>query len=121
MFDLREYVEQINEYNRKVILTYYNESHKIWKDIEEFLFDYHPKIIEKFENIENLSKKLYKNENKKEETHTRPNKYLTFFIYHSKIIELKRIFPDKNEKFKLITKLLSATNNPEIIIDNENG
>jgi hypothetical protein len=58
MFDLREYVEQINEYNRKVILTYYNESHKIWKDIEEFLFDYYPKIIEKFENVENLSKKI---------------------------------------------------------------
>lgn len=67
-------------------------------------------------------KKLYnKNENKKEEIYIRLNQYLTFFIYHSKIIELKRIFPDKNEKFKLITKLLSATNNPEIIIDNENG
>ena len=42
MFDLREYVEQINEYNRKVILTYYNESHKIWKDIEEFFFFFYP-------------------------------------------------------------------------------
>jgi hypothetical protein len=120
MFEFRKDIQPTNEYKRKEKLEYYNEGHKIWNDIKEYWFDYHSQIIENFKNIENLSRKLYNNEFKKEETYIWLNKYITFFKDNSTIIEKKEIFPDKNGNFKKITDLRSAIDIPEILIDFEN-
>jgi hypothetical protein len=120
MFDFRKDIQKNNEYKRKEELNYYYEGHNLWKEVEEFWFDFHSKIIEGLENIDNLSKKLYDNQIKKKEAYEWINNYITFLKKNSNILEQKKIFPDKNGNFKLITELRSALDIPEILIDYEN-
>ena len=120
MFDFRKDIQHNNEYRRKETMPNYLEGHNLWKDIEEFWFDYHSKIIEEFQNIENLSKELFDNKIDKEKTYEWINNYIKFFKNNSTIIEKKRIFPDKNGNFNYITELRSAFDIPEILIDYDN-
>lgn len=120
MFDFRKDIEPKNEYKRKEELNYYCEGHNLWKEVEEFWFDFHSKIIEGLENINNLSMKLHDNQIKTKETYEWINNYITFFKKNSNILEQKKIFPNKNGDFKLIKDLRSAIDIPEILIDYEN-
>jgi hypothetical protein len=120
MFVFRKDIEPINEYKRKEELNYYCEGHNLWKEVEEFWFDFHSKIIEGLENINNLSMKLHDNQIKTKETYEWLNNYITFFKKNSNILEQKKIFPNKNGNFKLIKDLRSAIDIPEILIDYEN-
>ena len=101
-------------------LPYYNEKHNLWKVVEDFWFAQHSKIIEKFENIDNLSKKLFNNEIRKEETYKWLNDYIKFIKENCTLIEYKKIFPDRNGNFKYLDELRSASDIPEILIDYEN-
>lgn len=79
MFYFRKDIQPKNEYKRKEELNYYCEGHNLWKEVEDFWFDFHSKIIEGLENINNLSMKLHNNQIKTKETYEWINNYITFF------------------------------------------
>lgn len=100
-------------------MKYYCENHIIWKEVEEFWFDYHSKKVEEFQNIDNLSKQLFK-DIKKEDAYNWINNYIEFLKNNSTLVEKKKIFPNKNGNFKYIKELRSGPDIPESLIDYQN-
>ena len=112
MFNLRKDIQEQYKNDIKKKITYYSENHTIWKIVEEFWYDYNSSIIEKFENIINLSDKL---KIQKEKTFEWLNEYIKFLKDNSTIVEKKIIFPDQNGNFRKINDLHSALEIPEIL------
>lgn len=119
MFNFRKETQPEYEKKQKEKLEYYCENHIIWKEVEEFWFDYHSKKVEEFQNIDNLSKQLFK-DIKKEDAYNWINNYIEFLKNNSTLVEKKKIFPNKNGDFKYIKELRSGPDIPESLIDYQN-
>ena len=91
MFDFRKKTnnEYINK-NKKNLINYHPQ-HNIWREVEEYWFDYHSNIIQSKENINNLKTILTDEEDKKNPLKWL-NNYITFLKNNSTITEKKNFF-----------------------------
>ena len=72
----------------KDLMNYYPQ-HNIWRDVEDYWFDYHSKIIESKENINNL-KELFTDDVNKQNPLAWLNKYLMFLKENSTNLKKKK-------------------------------
>lgn len=116
MFEIRKESDERYRNKQKEEFDNYESKHSIWREVEDFWYDYHSKIIESKENIKNLSETLSKGNINK-----RPliwlNDYISFLRQNSTIIEKKKIFPNQNGNFEYIRNLRFENSIPEILKD----
>ena len=106
-------INYINKVKIEIKIPYTLKSHNIWREIEEYWFDYHSNIIESQENLEQLKKLLTKEKDK-----SNPliwlNGYISFLKMYSTIISKKKIFPNQNGIFKLLENIQYDDSIPEL-------
>ena len=116
MFEIRKETDERYRNKQKEEFNNYERRHSIWREVEDFWYDYHSRIIESKENISNLSETL-----SKANTNKPPliwiNDYISFLRKNSTIIEKKKIFPNQNGKFENIRNLRFENSIPEILKD----
>ena len=117
MFKFRKDIEEKYKNERLEKLGYYCDDHHIWKCVEEFWFNDHYIIVEKIQNIKNLSQILCDNEEKAYEW---INNYIKFLKNNNSSTENKKIFPDQNGNFKNLADLHYDSKIPEILKDHLN-
>ena len=106
-------------FNPKVKLNNYLPSHSVWRDVEEFWFNYHSTFIEKIGNIDKL-RNLLKFKDSEEERNRCINwldSYLLFLKENSNIVEKKKIFPNQLGIFENLYNLKYDESIPEILKD----
>ena len=116
LFFLAYFVDQDykRQYFIKKELKNYENNHTIWRDIEDFLFEYHSQKIEKIKNINNL-KEILTNDIDKNDPLAWLDKYIKFLKVNSTNVELKEIFPNQKGEFKAIKYLRNDDNLPELL------
>ena len=116
MFEIRKESDERYRNKQKEEFDNYESKHSIWREVEDFWYDYHSRIIESKKNISNLSETLSKaNINKPPLIWI--NDYISFLRNNSTIIEKKKIFPNQNGKFENIRNLRFENSIPEILKD----
>ena len=116
MFEIRKETDERYRDKPKEKFNNYESRHSIWREVEDFWYDYHSRIIESKKNISNLSETLSKaNINKPPLIWI--NDYISFLRKNSTIIEKKKIFPNQNGKFENIRNLRFENSIPEILKD----
>ena len=101
-------------------MIFYLEKHNIWKEVQEFWFNYHPKQVEDMLNIDTLADILEDYSDNKEKTFKWINDYIKFLKDNSTITEKKEIFPDQNGNLNSINHLRYENDIPEILKDYDN-
>ena len=107
----RESQPQYRNTSRQELSNCYGK-HNIWKEVEDYWFNNHPKIIESAENIEVLSTIL-----PDLNASIWLNRYITFLKNNSTITEKKKIFPNQKGYFKYLRELHYDDNIPDILKD----
>ena len=116
MFEIRKESDERYRNKQKEEFDNYESKHSIWREVEDFWYDYHSRIIESKKNINNLSETLLKaNINKPPLIWL--NDYISFLRNNSTIIEKKKIFPNQNGNFENIRNLRFENSIPEILKD----
>ena len=91
MFDFRKKTNNKYINQNKKNLIYCHPQHNIWREVEEYWFDYHSNIIQSMQNINNLKTILTDEEDKKNPLKWL-NNYITFLKNNSTITEKKKFF-----------------------------
>ena len=100
----------------EVNLPNYLRSHSIWKEIEEYWFNYHSDLIESQGNLKNL-KKIFTNEKDVLNPLEWLNGYLEFLKKNSTIVSKKKIFPNQNEELVYLENIQYDDSIPELLKD----
>lgn len=116
MFEIRKESDERYRNKQKEEFDNYESKHSIWREVEDFWYDYHSRIIESKENIQNLSETLSKGNINKQPL-IWLNDYISFLRKNSTIIEKKKIFPNQNGNFEYIRNLRFENSIPEILKD----
>lgn len=116
MFEIRKESDERYRNKQKEEFDNYESKHSIWREVEDFWYDYHSRIIESKENIKNLSETLSKGNINKQPL-IWLNDYISFLRKNSTIIEKKKIFPNQNGNFEYIRNLRFENSIPEILKD----
>ena len=120
MFIFRKDIDSKYENEKKEKLIFYLEKHNIWKEVQEFWFNYHPKQVEDMLNIGKLADILEDYSDNNEKTFKWINDYIKFLKDNSTITEKYEIFPDQNGNLKSINDLRYENDIPEILKDYDN-
>jgi len=102
------------KYGNKKKLKEYHKNHNIWRDIEDFWFEYHSKKIEDFQNVDNL-KEILTDDKYKNDPYVWLDKYIKFLKDNSTNVEDRKIFPNQKGEFKQIKNLKIDDNLPELL------
>lgn len=106
-------------FNPNEKLNNYLRTHSVWRDVEEYWFNFHSSFIELIKNIDDLRKLLnFQDTNEgRIESINWLNNYLFFLKENSTIIEKKKIFPNQLGNFDYIENLQYDEEIPEILKD----
>ena len=98
-------------------LTDYHTYHSVWREVEDFWFDYHPRLIESQNNLRQLRILLKYEDNPEGERRCLNwlNGYITFLKENSNKKKKKKIFPNQLGNFEYLTKLQYDESIPEIL------
>lgn len=98
-------------------LTDCHTYHSIWREVEDFWFDYHTHLIESMKNIRQLRILLKYDDNPDGEKRCLNwlDKYITFLKNNTTFIEKKKIFPNQLGNFEYLTQLQYDESIPEIL------
>lgn len=99
----------------KYQLNNYHNLHNIWREVEEYWYDYHSKIIESKINMDGLLQTLQISNG--DNPINWLNSYIKFLKDNSTIVEKRKIFPDQNGNFKFLKDLRYDDSIPEILKD----
>ena len=119
MFEFRSATEIEFKNIRQEKLTNYYEDHIIWREVEDFWFNYHPSLIESKKNINNLVTLLYSNNNDINLNKCKIwlNNYLHFLKENYTKVNYRRIFPNQLGNFENLENLQYDESIPEILKD----
>ena len=116
MFLFRSQTNTEYKNKEKYVLDFYNKRHNLWREVEDYWFNYHSNIIESKKNIENL-KQILLDQKEKKDPLAWLNRYIDFLQKFSTILGGKKIFPNQNGNFKLLEKLQYEDDVPELFKD----
>lgn len=116
MYDFNIETDQAykKKYEIKKKLNNYYKRHTIWRDVEDFWFEYHSSKIEEIKNINNL-KEILTSDVYKNDPYDWLNQYIKFLKDNSTNIEVKKIFPNQLGEFKTIKYLRNDDDLPELL------
>ena len=117
MYNLRKETDDKYKDTPLEKLTDYHTYHSVWREVEDFWFDYHPCLIESQKNLKQLRILLKYEDNPEGEKRCLKwlNEYIIFLKENSTIIEKKKIFPNQLGNFEYITQLQYDESIPEIL------
>ena len=115
MFEFRNQSDERYRNKKKQKLENYVKNHNIWREVEDFWFDSHSKLIESKKNLINLNDILLNASVSNSKIWL--NDYIRFLKENSTVVEKKKIFPNQNGKFQFLKNLHYDDSIPEIIKD----
>ncbi len=117
MFNLTRETDENDMNVHQENLTNYYEQHMIWREVKEFWFEYHSKLIESKNNLSNLANLLYSNNNDESLNQCKIwlNNYLIFLRENYNEIEGRKIFPNQLGNFEKLENLQYDESIPEIL------
>ncbi len=117
MFELTTATDENYRNVHQENLANYYEQHIIWREVKEFWFEYHSKLIESKNNLSNLANLLYSNNNDESLNQCKIwlNNYLIFLRENYNEIEGRKIFPNQLGNFEKLENLQYDESIPEIL------
>ena len=119
MIKITEKTDENFRYNPKEKLNDYLKFHSVWREVEDFWFNYHSTFIESKKNIYNIRNLLRFHDTKegRNQCINWLNNYLLFLKENSTIVEKKKIFPNQLGIFENLNNLQYDESIPEILKD----
>ena len=119
MLEITVKTDENFKFNPNEKLNNYLKNHSVWRDVEEYWFNFHSSFIELIKNIDDLRKLLnFKDTNEgRSESINWLNNYILFLKENSTIVEKKKIFPNQLGIFDYLENLQYDEEIPEILKD----
>ena len=119
MFQIRSETDENFRNIHQETLNNYHANHSIWREVEDFWFNYHSKLIESKKNLGNLATLLNLNNNDAglRQCKIWLNNYLQFLKENYTKVESRKIFPNQIGNFEKLNNLRYDESIPELLKD----